>query len=87
MFQIESCAKKQVQIEDLSEARRKGRLLKLESNSTATPKSGAQKLGNDDRRDFESIATKVCSPIGRKRHATCPRKRRVLSSNRTAQLL
>ena len=30
------------------------------------------------RRDYESIATKVCSQIGRKLNATCPRKGRLL---------
>ena len=45
---------------------RKGRMLKFESNSTATLDGSAQKLGNDVRRDSESIATKVCSQIGRK---------------------
>ena len=40
---------------------RKGHLLRFESNSTATSDGGAQKLGNDVRRDSESITTKVCS--------------------------
>ena len=65
---------------------RKGSLLRFESNSTATSDGGAQKLGNDVRRDSESIATKVCSRIGRKWNATCPRKGRLLrfESNSTA---
>ena len=45
---------------------RKGRLLRFESNSAATSDGGAQKLGNDVRRDSESIATKVCSQIDSK---------------------
>ena len=45
---------------------RKGRLLRFESNSTATSNGGAQKLGNDVRRNSELIAIKVCSAIGRK---------------------
>ena len=48
---------------------RKGRLLRYESNSTATSDGGAQKLGKDVRRDSESIDTKICSQIGRKKHA------------------
>ena len=48
---------------------RKGSLLRFESNSTATSDGGAQKLGNDVRRDSESITTKVCSQIGRKWNA------------------
>ena len=39
------------------------------SNSTATSDSCTQKLGNDVLRDSESIATKVCSQIGRKQNA------------------
>ena len=46
------------------------------SKSTTRPRKGrvprfegAQKLGNDVRRDSESIATKVCSQIGRKWNA------------------
>ena len=42
---------------------RKGRLFRFELNSTVTSDGGAQKLGNDVRRDSESIATKVCSQI------------------------
>ena len=65
MFWIETCAEQQIQIEDLS---KKGRLLRFESNSTATldgvPKR-AQKIGNDVWHDSESITTKVYSPIGR----------------------
>ena len=57
---------------------RKGRLLKFELNSTATSDGGAQKHGNDVRRDSESIATKVCSPIGHKWNATCLRKGHLL---------
>ena len=37
-----------------------------ESNRTATSDGSAQKLGNDVWYDSESIATKVCSQIGRK---------------------
>ena len=48
---------------------RKGSLLRFESNSTATSDGGAQKLGNDVRRNSESIATKVCSQICRKWNA------------------
>ena len=48
---------------------RKGYLLRFESNSTATSDRGAQKLGNDVRRDSESIATKVCIQISRKWNA------------------
>ena len=40
---------------------RKGRLLRFESNSTATSDGGAQKLGNDVRKDSESIATKFAA--------------------------
>ena len=57
---------------------RKGRLLRFESNSTATSDGGAQELRNDVGHDCESIETKVCSPIGRKWNATCPRKGRLL---------
>ena len=63
MFLIESCAKQQVCIDTCP---KKGRLLRFELNSAATSDGGAQKLGNDVRRDYESIATKVCSQIGRK---------------------
>ena len=49
---------------------RKGRLLRFDLNSPATSHGGAQNLGNNVRRDSESIgttiATKVCSQIGRK---------------------
>ena len=46
---------------------RKGRLLRFTSNSTATSDGGAQKLGNELRRDHsELIATKVWSPNIRK---------------------
>ena len=48
---------------------RKGRLLRFESNSTATSDGGAQKLGSDVWHDSESIATKVSSQIGRKWNA------------------
>ena len=51
MFRIESCAKQQVCIDDLSEER-------------ASSDGGVQELGNDVRRDSESIATKICSQIG-----------------------
>ena len=44
-------------------------MLRFESNSAATSDGGAQKLGNDVRHDSESIATKVCSQIGRKWNA------------------
>ena len=57
---------------------RKGSLLRFESNSTETSDGGAQNLGNDVRHDSESIATKVCSQIGRKWNATCPKKGRLL---------
>ena len=46
---------------------RKGRRFGL--NSTATSDGEAQKLGNDVRRDSESIATKVCSQISSKWNA------------------
>ena len=52
---------------------RKGRLLRFESNSTATSDGGAQKLGNDVSHDAESIATKNCSQIGRKWNAMSER--------------
>ena len=48
---------------------RKGCLLRFKSNSTATSDGDAQSLEmmlGDDRRYSESIATKVCSQIGRK---------------------
>ena len=47
---------------------RKEIFLRFESNSTAILDGGAQKLGNNVRRDSdsESIATKVCSQSGRK---------------------
>ena len=48
---------------------RKARLLRFESNSTATSDGGLQKLGNALWNDSESITTKVCSPIGRKWNA------------------
>ena len=48
---------------------RKGRRLRFESNSTATSDGDAQKLGNDVSHDSESIATKICSQIGRKCNA------------------
>ena len=38
----------------------------------------AQKLGNYFRHDSESIATKVCSPIGSKWNVNCLRKERLL---------
>ena len=60
MFGIDSCALLCKAQESIP---RKGRLLRFESNSTATSDGGAQKLGNDVRRDSESIATKVCSQI------------------------
>ena len=67
MFRIESCAK-QVETAGLCRRRRtcprKGRLLYFDANSAATSDGGAQKLGNDVRRNSESIATKVCSQIG-----------------------
>ena len=46
-----------------------GRLLRFKSNSAATSDSGAQKLGNDVRRDSESKATKIWSQIGRRWNA------------------
>ena len=48
---------------------RKKRLLRFELSSTATSDGGAQKLGNDVRRNFELIASKVCSQIGHKWNA------------------
>ena len=48
---------------------RKGRMLRFESNSTATSDGSAQKLGNDVRHDYESTSAKVCSQIGRKWNA------------------
>ena len=46
---------------------RKGRLLRSWSNSTEISDGGMQKLGhNHVWHDFESIATEVCSQIGRK---------------------
>ena len=65
MFRIESCAKRQVRIDDLSVLSWKGRLLRFEPNSAATSDGSTQKLGNDVRRDSELIATKVCSQISR----------------------
>ena len=67
MFRIESCVKQHILIDESTTAcSRKGRLLRFESNSTVTSDGGGQKLGNDVRRDPESITTKVCSQIGRK---------------------
>ena len=63
MFRIESCAKQQV---CTTTCPWKGRLLRFESNSAATSDGGAKKLGNNAKRNSESIATKVCSQIGRK---------------------
>ena len=60
---------------------RKGSLLRFELNSTVTSDGGTQKLGNYVWYDSESIATKVCSPIGHKWNATwanLPRKGRLL---------
>ena len=57
---------------------KKGHLLRFKSNNSATSDDGAQKLENDVWYDSESIATKVCSPIGRKWNATCRRKGRPL---------
>ena len=45
-----------------------GRLLRFESNSTVLTDGCAQKLGKDVWHDSESIATKLCSQIGRKRN-------------------
>ena len=47
---------------------RKGRVLRFESesNSAATSDGCAQKLGNNVRRDSESVTTSVCSQICRK---------------------
>ena len=39
----------------------KGGVLRFELNSTATSDGGAQKLGNDVRKDSESIATKFAA--------------------------
>ena len=65
---------------------RKGRLLRFESNSTATSDGGAQKIGNDVWHDSESIKNKFCSKIGCKWNVTCPRKGLLLrfQSNSTA---
>ena len=49
---------------------RKRLLLRFESNRTATSDGAARMLGNDVWHDSESIATKVCSQIGRKRNVT-----------------
>ena len=46
--------------------RRKGRLLRFQSITSSTSDGYAQRLGNDLWNDSESIATKVCSQIGRK---------------------
>ena len=43
-----------------------GHLLRFKLNSTATSGGSTQNLGNDVKRDSESIATKVCSQIGLK---------------------
>ena len=48
---------------------RKGCLLRLKLNCTATSDGDAQKLGNNVWRDSEPIATNVCSQIGRKWNA------------------
>ena len=66
MFGIDSCALLCKAQESIP---RKGRLLRFESNSTATSDGGAQKLGNDVWHDSDSIATKVCSQVGRKWNA------------------
>ena len=50
---------------------RKGCLLRFALNSTATSDGCAQNLGNDVRRDSESIATKVCSQISSKWNGMC----------------
>ena len=63
MFRIESCAKQQVCIDDLSEEMASAQI-RIEQRTTSD--GGAQKLGNDVRRNSESIATKLCSQIGRK---------------------
>ena len=42
---------------------RKRSLLRFKSNSTSTSDGSTQKLGNDVRRDSESIGTKLCSQI------------------------
>ena len=46
-----------------------GRLIKSKSNSTATSEDSAQKLGNNPWREYELIATKVCSKKRRKWNA------------------
>ena len=63
MFRIESCAKQQVWIDDLSEERASAQV-RIEQPSDFRWR--AQMLGNDVRRDSESIATKVCCQIGHK---------------------
>ena len=64
-FRIESSAKQQILIDDLSEKKplKKGDLLRFQWNCTATSDGNAQKLVNDLWHDSESIATKVCSQI------------------------
>ena len=63
MFRIESCAKQHVCIDDLSKERVSAQI-RIEQRSDF--RWLRAKLGNDVRRDSESIATKVCSQIGRK---------------------
>ena len=63
MFLIESCAKQQIQIDDVL---RKGRLRGFRSNRTAVSDGEALKVGNYVWHDSESMATKVCSQLGRK---------------------
>ena len=66
MFRIESYASTESSRSKSTTCPTEGRLIRFESNSTATSDGGTQKLGNDVRHDSEWIATKVCSQIGRK---------------------
>ena len=59
MFRIESCAKQQVCIDDLSKERASAQIRIEQRSDFKSSDCGAQRLGNDVRRDSESIATKV----------------------------
>ena len=62
------CKPRQSSRSKLTTCPRKEILLRFESNSAAISDGGAQKLGNNVRRDSDSelIATKFCSQSGRK---------------------
>ena len=63
MFQIESCAKQQVCIDNLSEERVSAQIQIEQCSDFRWLRA---KLGNNVRRNSESIATKICSQIGHK---------------------